>query len=70
MNENSKPTAVTCTDGKTFTADQARLVASVDKVKSRDAHRPPVVGEYPVLVEQSGDFRMFTYSRRIAGITY
>lgn len=56
---------VTCSDGKTFSPTEARLVGSVNKVRSRDIHRPPVVGEFPVLVEQSGSYRLFTYNRKI-----
>lgn len=61
--------AVTCKDGTTFVASEARLIGSVSGVRSRDIHRPALVGEFPVLVEQSGDYRMFTYSRKIATLT-
>lgn len=68
MSATAQPLSVTCEDGKTFGASEARCVASVTTAKGRDARRPPVVGEFPVLVEQSGDYRMFTYSSRIAAI--
>ena len=59
---------VTCKDGKTFVPTEAKLVGSVEKVRSRDVHQPPRVGEFPVLVEQSGSYRMFTYNRKIASL--
>lgn len=65
---NNKPQAVTCRDGKTFQRADAVLVGSVATVRGRDVHRPAVAGEYPVLVEQTGAFRMFTYSSRIERI--
>ena len=60
---------VKCKDGKEFKADEFKLVGSVKTVRNRDVTKPGVVGEYPVLVEQSGSFKMFTYSRRIESIT-
>lgn len=60
---------VTCADGKTFSPADAKLVGSVDKVRSRDVHQPARVGEFPVLVEQSGSYRMFTYNRKIKEIS-
>lgn len=59
---------VTTSDGKTFTQTDCKLVGSVPGVKSRAVSRPAVIGEYPVFVEQSGSYRMFTYSKRIKSI--
>lgn len=55
-------------DRKIHDGDKFELVGSVPKVRSRDVTRPPKVGEYPVFVEQFGDYRMFTYSRKILEI--
>ena len=57
---------VTCADGVTFDPAEARCVGSVKRVRDRDIHKPPVIGEFPVLVEQHGNYRMFTYSKKIA----
>lgn len=55
-------------DGKEFRPADAKLIGSVDKVRSRDVHKPARVGEFPVFVEQSGDYRMFTYSSKLTQI--
>lgn len=55
-------------DGKEFNPAEARLVGSVDKVRSRDVHKPARLGEFPVFVEQSGSYRMFTYSKKLVVI--
>jgi hypothetical protein len=52
-------------DGKEWNPAETKLVGSVNKVKSRDVHKPARVGEFPVFVEQSGDFRLFTYSKKL-----
>lgn len=59
---------VTCKDGKTFLSTEAKLVGSVSKVRDRTVNKPAQVGEFPVFVEQSGSYRMFTYSKRIVSI--
>lgn len=53
------------TDGKEFAPSEAKLVGSVSKVRSRDVHKPARVGEFPVFVEQQGDYRLFTYSKKL-----
>lgn len=58
-------TTTRCADGKAFEPTEARLIGSVSKVRSREVHTPAVIGEFPVLVEQSGDYRMFTYSSKL-----
>lgn len=55
-------------DGKEFKQADAKLVGSVSAVKSRDVHKPAQVGEFPVFVEQSGRYRLFTYSKKITEI--
>lgn len=62
------PLSVRTEDGKVFDRLVAKLVGSVSAVRSREVHRPAVVGEFPVMVEQSGDYRMFTYSKKIREI--
>lgn len=64
----AKIASVTCGDGAVFQAAEARCVGSVAKVRSHDIHTPAKVGEFPVLVEQSGAYRMFSYSRKITAI--
>lgn len=59
---------LTCADGKQFAPTEAKLVGSVDKVRSRDVHQPARIGEFPVLVEQSGSYRLFTYNRKITSL--
>jgi hypothetical protein len=55
-------------DEKEFKPADARLIGSVEKVRSRDVHKPARVGEFPVFVEQSGDYRLFTYSKKLIQI--
>jgi len=55
-------------DGVTWNAAKNRLIGSVSTVRSRDVHRPAQVGEFPVFVEQSGAYRMFTYSKTLTAI--
>ncbi|HEY8096945.1 MAG TPA: hypothetical protein VIE65_12760 [Methylobacter sp.] len=59
---------VKTTDGHKFKSDEAKLVGSVPKVRSRDVSQPARVGEFPVFVEQSGSYRMFTYNKKIVSI--
>lgn len=59
---------VTTADGKTFESGSARLVGSVSKMRNRDIHKPARIGEFPVFVEQSGSYRMFTYTKKITAI--
>lgn len=59
---------VRTTDGQCFESTKVKLVGSVKKVKDRDVNQPAVIGEYPVFVEQSGSYRLFTYSRKIQSI--
>lgn len=59
---------VTCKDNKQFISSDCKLVGSVNKVRSRDVHRPAVIGEFPVFVEQSGSYKIFTYSKKIGTI--
>ncbi len=59
---------VRTSDGKEFKPSEAKLVGSVSKVSGRDVHKPAVVGEFPVFVEQSGNYRLFTYNKKIASI--
>jgi hypothetical protein len=55
-------------DGKEHKPTEAKLVGSVAKVRGRDVNKPARIGEYPVFVEQSGDFRLFTYSSKLTQI--
>ena len=55
-------------DNKEWEPKENKLVGSVDKVRSRDVHRPARVGEFPVFVEQSGDYRLFTYSKKLTEV--
>ncbi len=62
---------VTCADGTVFGPEKHNLVGSVKRVRDRDhskVRKPGVVGEFPVLVEQSGDYKMFTYSSKISDL--
>lgn len=59
---------IKCADGKEFLATEAKLVGSVDKVRSREVHQPARISEFPVLVEQSGAYKMFTYSSKLVEI--
>ena len=59
---------VTTSDGKTFAQTDCKLIGSVPRIHSRAVSRPAVIGEFPVFVEQSGSYRMFTYSKRIKSI--
>lgn len=52
-------------DGKQWDPAKERLVGSVKTVRSRDIHRPAVIGEYPVFVEQFGGYRMFTWNFKL-----
>lgn len=56
---------VITTDGKQFPSAGFKLVGSVSAVRSRDVNKPARVGEFPVFVEQSGSYRLFTYTKRI-----
>jgi len=58
---------VVCKDGKEWGAE-VKLVGSAKKVRDREITKPPKIGEYPVFVEQQGDYRMFTYSSKISEI--
>jgi len=60
------PEAVVCVDGTVFPREEARIVGSVRRVRDREVNKPARVGEYPVMVEQAGSFRMFTFNRKIA----
>ena len=55
-------------DGVNWDAKADKLVGSVKTKKSREVHTPAISGEYPVLVEQSGSYRVFTYSSKIASL--
>lgn len=55
-------------DGKEFNPSESKLVGSVSKVRDRDVHRPPVLGEFPVFVEQHGSYRLFTYNKKLIEI--
>ncbi|MEY2151121.1 hypothetical protein AB7849_09400 [Rhodanobacter sp. 115] len=65
-----KPQSVRCADGKVFERGEAVCVGSVNKIRSRDVHHPAVVGEYPVMVDQSGSCQLFTYTKKIAEVDY
>lgn len=69
MNTPKTITEVTTADHKVFTSDTDKLIGSVSKVRGRDVHKPAVVGEFPVFVEQSGNFRIFTYNRKIVSFS-
>ncbi len=58
---------ITCADGKVWQRPEAVCVGSVHTVRSRDVSKPPRVGEFPVLVDQTTT-RMFTYSSKITTI--
>jgi hypothetical protein len=56
-------------DSKEWNPAENKLVGSVDKPRySRDVHRPARVGEFPVFVELSGSYRLFTYSKKLAEV--
>lgn len=59
---------VTTVDGKTFQPAEAKLIGSVKKVRDKDVNKPAVIGQFPVFVEQSGSYRIFTYNRKIKTI--
>jgi len=59
---------IRCADGREFLPTEAKLVASVPKVRSKEIHQPAILGEFPVLVEQSGAYRMFTYSSKLVEV--
>jgi hypothetical protein len=59
---------VTTADGKQFKSSDAKLVGSAKTIRSRDVNKPAVVGEFPVFVEQSGNYRLFTYNKKITAI--
>jgi hypothetical protein len=59
---------VKTTDGKVFESTKDKLVGSVKTVRSRDVNRPAVLGEFPVFVEQSGNYRLFTYNKKLVEI--
>lgn len=59
------PEAVVCVDGTVFPREEARIVGSVRRVRDREVNKPARVGEYPVMVEQTGSLRMFTFNRKI-----
>lgn len=59
---------IVCVDGTIFDGESAKCTGSVAKVRDRAVNHPPVVGQYPVCVEQSGQFRLFTFSKKIARI--
>ena len=63
-------TTITTEDGKKFKSNDVKCVGSVDKVRSRDLHKEAKVGEFPVFVEQSGAYRIFTYSKKIVEIAH
>jgi len=63
-------TTITTEDRKQFKSDDLKCVGSVDKVRSRDLHTPAKIGEFPVFVEQTGAYRIFTYSKKIVEITH
>ncbi|WP_186078706.1 hypothetical protein [Burkholderia gladioli] len=57
-------------DGEEWPPSEFKLMGSVAKVGDRaDAiHQPARTGEFPVFVEQSGDYRIFTYGRKLVSI--
>jgi hypothetical protein len=55
-------------DGKFWDAEPVKLIGSVAKVRNRDLNKPAKVGEFPVFVEQSGAYRMFTYNRKLVEV--
>lgn len=44
------------------------LVGSVKKVRDRDVNKPARIGQFPVFVERSGSYRMFTYNRKLVEV--
>lgn len=60
--------AVTTKDGKEFKPEDAKLVGSVATIRGRDINTPAQVGQFPVFVEQSGSYRMFTYNKKLVSI--
>jgi hypothetical protein len=59
---------IICSDGTNFLETKEKCVGSVKTTKGRDINNPPKSGEYPVLVEQFGSYRMFTYNKKIVSI--
>ena len=57
--------AIKTEDGKVWDPKEAKLVGSAKKVRGRDGNNPAKVGEFPIFVEQSGSYRMFTYNRKL-----
>lgn len=60
--------SVKCADGKTLKMPEVKCIGSVVRVRDRAISKPPRVGEFPVCVEQSGNYRMFTYSKKIVSV--
>jgi hypothetical protein len=59
---------VKCNDGTLFSdtkGEKETLLGSVVKMNSRDIHKPPIVGEFPVCLEQFSNYKLFTYRKRI-----
>ncbi len=59
---------ITTADKTEWIPTNAKLVGSVPKVRSRDVSRPAKIGEYPVFIEQSGSYRMFTYNYKLTSL--
>lgn len=57
-------------DGKEFASSMERCVGSVKKQRDRDVNKPAAIGQFPVFVEQYGNYRMFTYSSKITEISH
>lgn len=55
-------------DNKTWLPEENKLVGSVSTVRGRDIHKPARVGEFPLFVEQSGNYRLSTYSKKLTEV--
>ena len=57
---------ITTKDGTVFSPQDVKYIGHVAKVRDRDVNRSaPVVGRFPVFVERSGSYRLFTVSSKI-----
>jgi hypothetical protein len=59
---------IVTSDGVNWNPTTEKLVGSVSKKNSREVHKPAMLGEYPVFVEQSGSYRMFTYNKKLVSV--
>jgi len=60
--------AIKTSDGKEWNPAENKLVGSVKKVRGREVTKPAAIGEFPVFVEQSGSYRLFTYNKKLTEV--